>query len=87
MKKLEAVNIIKEKLNTDLKEAEMILDKAVAGGEIFDANGIEDWLNERFLPNLIFIDEEGYSQMCIDALKILSKTAPTDYGSSRQRDL
>lgn len=87
MKKQEAVNIIKEKLDTDLKEAEMIIRKAITGGEISNDAGIEDWINKRFLPNLIFIDEKGYSQMCIDALKILSKTAPTDYGSSRQRDL
>lgn len=87
MRKHEAVNIIKEKLDTDLKEAEMIITKAIVGGEISNDAGIEDWINKRFLPNLIFIDEKGYSQMCIDALKILSKTAPTDYGSSRQRDL
>lgn len=87
MKKEEAIHIIKEKLNTDEKEATLIVDKAIAGKEINDNTILEDWLNKRFLPNIIFIDEKGYAQMCIDALKILGKTAPTDYGSSRQRDL
>ncbi len=34
MKKEEAINIIKEKLSVDLKEAVNIIDKAIAGGEI-----------------------------------------------------
>ena len=87
MKKEEAVNVVKEKLDTNLKEATMIIEKSIAGGEITADINIEDWLNKRFLPNLITIDEKGYSLMCIDALKILSRTAATDYGSSRQRDL
>lgn len=87
MTKEEAVGIIKEKLSIDSLEAENIIDKAIAGGEINSEVTLDDWINKRFLPNLVFIDEKGYSLMCIDALKILSKTAPTDYGSSRQRDL
>ena len=65
-------------MKINLKEAENIIDKAVSGGEIGNAASFEDWINKRLLPNLLFIDEKGYSQMCIDALKILSKTAPTD---------
>src|SRR3989338_9504742 len=87
MNKEDAVKIIKEKLSVELKEAVNIIDKAIAGGEIAPDDDFDDWINKRFLPNLVFIDEKGYSLMCIDALKILSKTAPTDYGSSRQRDL
>lgn len=87
MKREEAVDIIRKKLDVDPKEADLIIEKSIAGGEIIDDSGFEKWVNERFLPNLVLINEEGYSQMCIDALKILSKTAPTDYGSSRQRDL
>lgn len=87
MTKAKAVNLIKEKLSVSSKEAENIIDKAITGGEIVSDNTIEHWIEKRFLPNLVFIDEKGYSQMCIDALKILAKTAPTDYGSSRQRDL
>lgn len=87
MTKEEAINIIEGKLSVDLKEATNIIDKAVVGGEINPDDNFGDWIEKRFLPNLVFIDEKGYSLMCIDALKILSKTAPTDYGSSRQRDL
>lgn len=87
MTKNDAINLLKEKMNIDLEEAANIIDKAMAGGEINEEITFDEWINERLLPNLLFIDEKGYSQMCIDALKILSKTAPTDYGSSRQRDL
>ena len=61
--------------------------KAESGQEFKDDSELEIWLNERFLPNIVFISEDGYARMCIDALKILKSTAATDYGSSRQRDL
>ena len=77
MKKNEAVNTIREKLDTDSKEAEMIIDKAIAGGEISDNTSIEDWINKRFLPNLIFIDEKGYSQMLLKVPSPLSTCSVT----------
>lgn len=83
----EATKIIKEKLGTDEADATRILGKAIAGGEITKGFGLEKWLHGRFLPNCVFVDEDGYSKMCVDALKILSLTAATDYGSSRQRDM
>ena len=76
---------ISKKLSIIEKDSKKILDKAKAGAEINESP--ESWLDNRFLPNIVFIDEEGYSKMCVDALKILGKTAPTDYGGSRQRDL
>lgn len=63
----------------------VIVEKAEKGGEITDSMG--EWFEKRFVPNTVFIDEDGYARMCIDALKILSTTAATDYGSSRRRDL
>lgn len=81
------INELREKLQVDLKEAEKILEKSIAGGEITEEFTAKQWLEQRFLPNVVFIDEDGYSRMCIDALKILSVTAATDYGGSRQRDL
>jgi hypothetical protein len=69
------------------KEAQSILDKAVEGGEISLEMPADDWFNDRFLPNAVMIDEKDYAHMCVDALKIVSKTAPTDFGGSRQRDL
>jgi hypothetical protein len=85
MEREQAIKTISNELRVNFAEAERILDKAVAGGEV--GCDFDEWINQRFLPNVVFIDENGYSQMCIDALKILSKTAATDYGSSRQRDL
>ena len=68
------------------KEAATIIEKAVAGGET-DVKNLEEWYTKRFKPNLVFIKKDDYARMCIDALKILGKTAATDYGGSRQRDL
>lgn len=80
------LKIISETTRVSGKEAQVILDKAVEGREINGDVSPEYWLKERLLPNIIFIDEAGYTQMCIDALKIVSTTAGTDFGSSRQRD-
>ncbi|HEX5456228.1 MAG TPA: hypothetical protein VFW77_02570 [Candidatus Saccharimonadales bacterium] len=67
-----------------------IIEKAISGKEVNEdklKNSISEWFNSRFSKRLVYIDEKGYAQMCIDALKILKTTAATDYGSSRQRDL
>lgn len=81
------VRKITDHLNIPEKEAELILEKACTGGEISPAVSEEDWFENRFKPNTVLIDEEGYAKMCVDALKILGKTAATDFGGSRQRDL
>jgi hypothetical protein len=73
-------------LGVEHSEAELIVDKAIAGGEAQEAN-LNEWLQNRFMPNTVLINEQEYAQMCIDALKILGRTAATDFGSSRQRDL
>ncbi len=78
---------IKDELNISEKEASIIVKKAKLGGEITSDFPEDAWLEQRFLPNCVFIDEEGYTKMCVDALKILGNTAATDYGGSRQRDL
>lgn len=77
---------IQDALQIDEKESIMIFEKAVIGGEMASLSP-SDWLEKRFLPNLVFINEEGYTRMCVDALKILSTTAATDFGGSRQRDM
>lgn len=71
---------------TSTKESTSLLKKAIEGGET-NKDEIENWYNQRFRNNLIFIGMKDYARMCIDALKILGKTAPTDFGGSRQRDL
>lgn len=68
------------------KLAQTILEKAVEGGEINDEN-YQDWVDSRLITNSVFITSEEYSKMCVNALKILSTTAATDFGGSRQRDL
>ena len=83
---LQTLKSLEDKLGIDEKEATAILTKVIAGGEFKNLN-IDEWFDKRFLPNLVFIDEDGYSKMCVDALKIISSTAATDYGSSRQRDM
>jgi len=79
--------MIVQKLQIPFEEAEVIVKKAEAGQEFTDESDLENWLHNRFFPNIVSIDETGYAKMCIDALKILKSTAATDYGSSRQRDL
>lgn len=81
----EVSEAVSAELSISLADAKKIVDKAKAGGEISDDP--THWFEERFKPNLVFIDETGYAQMCVNALKILDRTAATDYGSSRQRDL
>ncbi len=83
----QASTIIKDQFQITSEEAQKIVEKAGAGGEFNEDFSIETWLEKRLLPNCVVIDEEGYARMCVDALKILSGTAATDYGSSRQRDM
>lgn len=80
------VETIASVLHLSQSEALKIYEKAKVGGECTDSNAMF-WLEERFLPNILWIDEIGYTKMCIDALKILHTIAATDYGTSRQRDL
>ena len=81
------INKITTHLNVTKDEFTKILEKAKAGGETNENITPADWIIKRLLPNCVFIDENDYAEMCVDALKILGTTAATDYGSSRQRDL
>lgn len=74
-------------LGIDDNEFEKILDKALAGGEVKDEAHYDEWIEKRFLPNIVLISKNQYAQMCVNALKIVSHVAATDYGSSRQRDM
>lgn len=58
-----AFTIISKNLLVPTKEAEVILSKAEAGGEFFDNTSLDKWLKERFLPNIVFIDEDSYTKM------------------------
>ena len=88
MTKEEALVIMTEvanRLSVTEEEAVVIITKAEEGGE-FSSEDFHTWFAERFIPNLVFIDQAGYTKMCVNALKTVATTAPTDYGSSRQRD-
>lgn len=87
MNKEEVIKDFKNRFYIDRIEAEKILEKVFVGGEVRSEDYFGDWYKNRFVPNCVTIDEEGYAKMCVDALKILNSTAATDYGGSRQRDL
>lgn len=63
------------------------LDKILNGNEIKNLESdFDNWRINRFLPNLIFLDENDYLLASVNALKTYGLIAGTDYGSSRQRD-
>lgn len=72
-------------LSITREEAEVIITKAEEGEE-FSSEDFDAWFSKRFTPSLVFIDETGYTKMCVNALKTVATTVATDYGSSRQRD-
>ena len=82
----DAALLISERFSIPVGDALKVVEKSFAGGEFGDAISVESWLEERFFPNCVSIDEDGYARMCVDALKILSSTAATDFGGTRQRD-
>ncbi len=68
------------------KNAKTLIEKSLKTSEIENLNSFDDWMTNRLIPNLVFIEKEDYAKMFYSALKIVSSTAATDYGSSRQRD-
>lgn len=62
--------------------------KIMTGSEIInlDESSFEEWLKQRLIPNLIFLDLEDYTECAIEALETYKDIAPTDFGRSRQRD-
>ena len=81
----DAIVKVVEHLPITRKDANVIVTKADEGGELFFVD-FDRWLAKRLEPNLVFIDQVGYTKMCVDALKTVATTVATDFGSSRQRD-
>jgi hypothetical protein len=78
---------IQKHTGQDERSIQRLISAAVAGRETSNNSAaIEKWIETQFLPNTILIDEAGYTEMCIDALKTISTQTLTDFGSSRQRD-
>lgn len=68
------------------KDFEIIKKKSKISGE-FNEDSFEDWFENRFATNLIILTKKEYTQMCVNALRILPDVAKTDFGMSRQRDM
>lgn len=67
--------------------AKKFLDKSKASGEISHQISPEQWLEQRIIPNTVYVNQNEYAQMCIDALKIVPNMASTNFGTAQQRDL
>lgn len=84
----EIVQHLMELLGETERDVVKMLQCAIEGRETTnDKKSIESWVLEQLTPNLVFIDFDGYSRMCIAALQTISTQVLTDFGSSRQRDL
>lgn len=69
------------------QSASKVISGAITGQETEnDFDSIDDWIKNQLIPNAVSINQEGYTQMCIDALKTTSVQVLTDFGNSRQRD-
>jgi hypothetical protein len=75
-------------LRCPFEEAKSVVETAIAAGECErEAESVKSWIDNRFVPNTVFIDHLGYAEMCINALRTVPSITATDFGSSRQRDL
>ncbi len=78
---------IQKHTGQDERSIQKLISAAISGRETSnDSAAIDKWIETQFIPNTILIDEAGYTEMCIDALKTISTQTLTDFGSSRQRD-
>jgi len=77
---------LKPHLNPDLAKllSEQLLRGVEGGSEI---NAFNNWLQNRFLPQLIWLDKDDYTRAITRALPQALKMTASDFGSSRQRDL
>ncbi len=81
------INKVAHLTKSSIGEAGKIVEKAVEGREILkESPDYHTWFHQRFAPSVVEISFDEYSRTAIDALKILSSVAATDFGSSRQRD-
>lgn len=80
---------LKEKIqdqNYANKLALQILKGAEEGLE-FDETDFEDWFENRFKYQFVWLNKDDYSKALVRALWLAPVFAGTDFGSSRQRDL
>ncbi len=84
------VQIISERLrlHLDAESAKLLSEqllRGVEGGS--ELNNFNNWLENRFLPQLIWLDEDDYTRAITRALPQALKMTASDFGSTRQRDL
>ncbi|MDO8645717.1 MAG: hypothetical protein Q7R42_03940 [Candidatus Planktophila sp.] len=78
---------VSDALSENKSVAERIISAAIQGRETKNSvDAIENWISNQLIPNTVVIDRDGYTEMCIDALKTTSTQVLTDFGTSRQRD-
>lgn len=81
------VSKIQSALGEDEASSTKIITAAIQGRETTnEPSAIEQWIEKQLVPNTLLIDKDGYTEMCIDALKTISTQVLTDFGTSRQRD-
>lgn len=64
--------------------AKEIIRGADGGSEIQD---FDEWFNNRFIPQVVWLDKNDYARAITRALPQALKFAGSDFGSTRQRDL
>lgn len=77
---------LSKKLGLTSEDSILVIKKALEGQET-KIDKVEEWANNRFIPNRIEIVKDEYASMCVNALKSVTNVSASDYGSSRQRDL
>lgn len=81
------VSKIQSALGENEASSTKIINAAIQGRETTnEPSAIEHWIEKQLIPNTLLIDKDGYTEMCIDALKTISTQVLTDFGTSRQRD-
>jgi hypothetical protein len=70
--------------NNAIHLSEQLIRGADGGLEIVD---FEKWIEERFKPQLVWMNNDDYTRAITRALPQALKFAAADFGSSRQRDL
>src|SRR3989338_10474783 len=73
--------------DTVRKLAVELIRGAEDGLEFTDASSFNEWFENRFKPQLVWLTTEDYERALLRALWLARTFAGPDYGSSRQRDM
>lgn len=78
--------VLAERLSSE--NAESLSQQLIRGAEGgLELENFEVWLEQRFKPQLVWLDNDDYTRAITRALPQALKFAATDFGSARQRDL